>query len=1025
MQIRFSDKEKKIIDCIEEITGIEPPIAQIEEEKEQLSVDQFYFQHILILSSSYHYFQLEEEGRLNALLSERHLFKLSEKPPEIAHLETGKECIEFLNTNKIDFIIIFDKLEDIDALTLAKKIKKIADIPIVLIGNSITELSKIAEEDSERVLSKILTWNGDGKIILAIIQLFEDARSIRQNRLFVDQCKCMLLIEDSIQYYSTYILLLYDEIWGFLDATMQDSLSEEQRQQRLKHRPVILHTTNFEEGKTLYDSYKENIIGIITDNEINNTIKKGSQAGLELAQIINKEKPDLPILIQSSEPLKYIEPLNKNIKFASKKTDTLVLILKDFINDCIGPRDIDIKDTNGKSIFIIKNLKDFEDTILSIDDKILTNTAPKYLFSHWLNARGETELAEKIHIAEVEIKKASELRKRIVDIFEEYKYAQTQASVTTFERTTLASHLEISRIGKGALGGKARGLSFLAKLISKYVSDEMFSNLRITAPRTIVLSTDVFDTYMAQNKLNDPTLYELPDERIALKFMSGSLPATVLGDLRAFIQKTRRPLVVRSSGMLEDSLLQSFAGIYDSILLPNESWETDFRFQEVCNAVKYVYASTFFEKARTYIKSTPKNIGDEKMAVIIQEVVGRKYENYFYPVLSGVAKSYNYYPSGGCKQEDGIVYLALGLGKAIVDGGCSFCFCPECPMTPLFGTPKDFIRYSQRRFYSLNLKSIYRIVDRNEETSYSILDLEDAKRHGLLDKVASTYIRQDDRLSPGISEEGSLVIDFGPIVQYEALPLAKALKLLLKISEIALGYPVEIEFAVNLGETESQRADLVILQIRSMLPLGKSSDIVIEDYNPDIDLCYSENALGNGIIEDIQNIVYVKSDFEMMNSTRAAGQIRKLNSNLMEEKKPYLLIGPGRWGSADQWLGIPVIWSDIAGVKAIVEIPFKERAIDPSQGSHFFHDLISSQVGYLITKKEKGNIDYKWLDSLQIVEDQIDVRHVKTPYPLMIKIDGKRGKAVIRQGKEINKGNKLGEIRRGGCSSYDLGDNHD
>jgi len=1025
MQIRFSDKEKKIIDCIEEITGIEPPIAQIEEKKEQLSVDQFYFQHILILSSSYHYFQLEEEGRLNALLSERHLFKLSEKPPEIAHLETGKECIEFLNTNKIDFIIIFDKLEDIDALTLAKKIKKIADIPIVLIGNSITELSKIAEEDSERVLSKILTWNGDGKIILAIIQLFEDARSIRQNRLFVDQCKCMLLIEDSIQYYSTYILLLYDEIWGFLDATMQDSLSEEQRQQRLKHRPVILHTTNFEEGKTLYDSYKENIIGIITDNEINNTIKKGSQAGLELAQIINKEKPDLPILIQSSEPLKYIEPLNKNIKFASKKTDTLVLILKDFINDCIGPRDIDIKDTNGKSIFIIKNLKDFEDTILSIDDKILTNTAPKYLFSHWLNARGETELAEKIHIAEVEIKKASELRKRIVDIFEEYKYAQTQASVTTFERTTLASHLEISRIGKGALGGKARGLSFLAKLISKYVSDEMFSNLRITAPRTIVLSTDVFDTYMAQNKLNDPTLYELPDERIALKFMSGSLPATVLGDLRAFIQKTRRPLVVRSSGMLEDSLLQSFAGIYDSILLPNESWETDFRFQEVCNAVKYVYASTFFEKARTYIKSTPKNIGDEKMAVIIQEVVGRKYENYFYPVLSGVAKSYNYYPSGGCKQEDGIVYLALGLGKAIVDGGCSFCFCPECPMTPLFGTPKDFIRYSQRRFYSLNLKSIYRIVDRNEETSYRILDLEDAKRHGLLDKVASTYIRQDDRLSPGISEEGSLVIDFGPIVQYEALPLAKALKLLLKISEIALGYPVEIEFAVNLGETESQRADLVILQIRSMLPLGKSSDIVIEDYNPDIDLCYSENALGNGIIEDIQNIVYVKSDFEMMNSTRAAGQIRKLNSNLMDEKKPYLLIGPGRWGSADQWLGIPVIWSDIAGVKAIVEIPFKERAIDPSQGSHFFHDLISSQVGYLITKKEKGNIDYKWLDSLQIVEDQIDVRHVKTPYPLMIKIDGKRGKAVIRQGKEINKGNKLGEIRRGGCSSYDLGDNHD
>jgi hypothetical protein len=1024
MQIRFSDKEKKIISCIEEITDITPPVAQKTEEKKSTSIEPFHIKQILILSSSYHYFQLEEEGRLKVLISERHLYNVSEKPPEITHLETGKDCIEFLNKNKVDLIIIFNKLEDFDVLTLAKKIKTITGAPIVLIGNNIAELLKIKEKDNEKILSKILTWNGDGKIILAIIQLFEDTLSVQQNRLFAEQCRCMLLIEDSIQYYSTYLLLLYDEIWDFLDATMQDSLNEEQRQQRLKRRPIILHAINFEEGKTLYTSYKKNLIGIITDNEINYGINKEAQAGLKLAQSINKEKSVLPILIQSSEPLKYSQSLEKNIKFVSKKETTLALIIKDFINECLGPRDIQIKDADGKNILIIKNLRDFEEAVLSVQEKNLAEVAYKNLFSHWLNSRGEIELAEKIRIAEVEIKKASELRKRIVDLLEEYKYAQTQASVIPFERTALASHLEINRIGKGTLGGKARGLSFLAKLVSKYVSDEMFPNLRITVPRTIVLSTDVFDAYMEQNKLLDPTLYELPDERIALKFMNGSLPAIVLGDLRAFIQKTRKPLVVRSSGMLEDSLLQSFAGIYDSILLPNESWETDFRFQEVCNAVKYVYASTFFEKARTYIKSTPKNIGDEKMAVIIQEVVGRKYENFFYPIISGVAKSYNYYPSGGCKPEDGIVYLALGLGKSIVNGGCSFCFCPEHPMIPLFGTPKDFIRFSQRKLYVLNLKSIYRIVERNEETSYRILDLEDAKRHGLLDKVASTYNRQDDRLYPGIYEEGSLVIDFGPILQYEALPLTRALKLLLRISEIALGYPVEIEFAVNLGESESQRTDLVILQIRSMLPLGKSSDIIIEEYNPDKDICYSENALGNGIIEDIQDIIYVKSDFEMAKSTRAVCQIRKLNNKLMESKKPYILIGPGRWGSADQWLGIPVIWSDIAGTKVIVEIPFKERTIDPSQGSHFFHDLISSQVGYLITKEEKGNIDYKWLDSLSVIEEYEDIKHVKTPYPLIIKIDGKFGKAVIQLGKEINKDNKFGEQRRGGCLPYKFGGDH-
>ena len=524
----------------------------------------------------------------------------------------------------------------------------------------------------------------------------------------------------------------------------------------------------------------------------------------------------------------------------------------------------------------------------------------------------------------------------------------------------------------------------------------MFQTLRITIPRTLVISTDIFDLFLKQNSLPNEDLFQLPDERIALKFMSGSLPATVLGDLRTFINNTRKPLVVRSSGVLEDSLLQSFAGIYDSVLLPNESWETDFRFQDVCNAVKYVYASTFFEKARTYIKSTPKNIGDEKMAVIIQEVVGQKHESFFYPAISGVAKSYNYYPSSGCKQEEGIVYLALGLGKAIVDGGSTFGFCPENPAIPLFGTPKDFMRYAQRRFYALNLKSVYRIVERNEETSYSILGVEDARRHGILEKIASTYIQQDDSLYPGIYEGGSLVIDFGPITQYDAIPLAKALKLLLRISEITLGYPVEIEFAVNLSVTDSEKSELVILQIRSMLPPGKTSDIDIGEFDEKADVCYSENALGNGIFDSLQDIVFVKSAFTMSNSVDVVGQVRSLNHKLMEEKRPYLLIGPGRWGSADHWLGIPVIWSDIAGVKVIIETPFKERAIDPSQGSHFFHDLISSQVGYIITREGKGDIQMEWLESLPVVEDMPDVKHVRLQDPLEVRIDGKQGKAVIR-----------------------------
>jgi len=930
--------------------------------------------------------------------------------PSITHVETGIECLEQLKKNPYDLLIVFNSLDEIDILALTKKIRATSQIPIVVLGNNIAELMKLWENDHGATITKFFTWNGDEKIILTIVQLIEDTINIASDPSLAEHRRCMLLIGDSIQDYSTYLLLIYEELWGALEKAMQDAMNEEHRIQLSRNRPFVLHASDFERGTALYQKNKNTLLCVITDNQENSLRNKTKQAGLELAQKIHQENPKLPILLQSSEPMTLDTPLCSPMQFISKNDPNLLLTIKEFLKQALGAQEIKINDEKGKEIVTIRTFKDFEDAVLSITEPLLRTTAKHYEFSTWLRGRGEYDLAEKIHLIEEKHSESTDLRKRMVDTLEEHKYSLTQAAVTSFERTETASHLQISRIGKGALGGKARGLSFLAKLLSKYISDDMFPNLRIMIPRTIVLSTEVFDAFMTQNNLNDPRLYSLPDERIALKFMTATLPATILGDLRSFIRKTRQPLVVRSSGVLEDSLMQPFAGIYDSILMPNESWETDFRFQEVCNAIKYVYASTYFEKARTYIKSTPKKLGDEKMAVIIQEVVGRKHSQYFYPTISGVAKSYNYYPSGGCKPEDGIVYLALGLGKAIVDGGCTFCFCPERPTVPMFGTPKDFIKYSQRTFYALNLKSVYRIVGKNEETALSILDKDVAKEHGVLEKIASTYFVRDDALSPGVSEEGSVVINFAPIIDYEAIPLAKALKLLLRISEIALGYPVEIEFAVNVDEMESEIAELVILQIRSMVPPGKTQDIVIEEYNPAIDICYSENALGNGIIDHIQDIVYVKSSFDMANSARTVLQLRSLNSKLLAEGTPYILVGPGRWGSADPWLGIPVIWSDIAGAKVIVETPFKEKAIDPSQGSHFFHDLISSQVGYLITKAEKGNIDDHWLDTQPIIEDLTEVRHAKAPVELEVKIDGKHGKAVIQKRKIINNGTKFNDV---------------
>jgi hypothetical protein len=996
MNIRFNDREKKIISCIEEITGVTPVIPSSKDQEKEQQIKPFYINKILLLSSAFHYFQLEEEGRLSSLLREYCARDGRVTTPTITHVESQEECLSILSSNSYDLFIIFNRLSVTESIPFAHQVKKISDIPIVLLGNNLSELIKIEEKNTQQIFHKILTWNGDGKIILTIISLIEDSINIQKNPAFSSQARCILLIEDSLQYYSTYLLLISDEINSFLQNILSDPLTEEQRKEKLNRRPIVVHAQDFETAEQLFNTFKNNIIGVITDNHFKISGTQTRHAGEKISRFIHKEKPSIPILIQSSEPLQTPLLLGPHLRFVSKKETTLALIIKDFVNECLGPREIVLRDINQKELYRIKTIKDLEDAVLAVDDVVLSDAANRSLFSSFLRARGEDILADKIHKNEVECTTQGELRKRFIDLLEENKYSQTQVSVTAFERTSPASHLDIKRIGKGALGGKARGLSFLAKLLSKYVTDEMFPHLRITIPRTLVISTDVFESFLTQNALPNDELFSLSDERIAAKFISGNLPATVLGDLRAFIHNTRKPLVVRSSGVLEDSLLQSFAGIYDSILLPNESWETDFRFQDVCNAIKYVYASTFFEKARTYIKSTPKNLGDEKMAVIIQEVVGDKHETFFYPTISGVAKSYNYYPSGGCTQEDGIVYLALGLGKAIVDGGSTFGFCPERPAVPLFGTPKDFMRYSQRRFYALNLKSVYRIVERNEETSYSILGIDDARRHGVLDKIASTYVRQDDSLYPGVYEQGSLVIDFGPITQYDAIPLAKALKLLLRISEITLGYPVEIEFAVNVGQTETEKSELVILQIRSMVPPGKTSDIVIDDFNPDTDICYSENALGNGIIDTIQDIVYLKPSFDMSTSSEVVSILRTLNTKLMEEKKPYLLIGPGRWGSADPWLGVPVIWSDIAGVKVIVETPFKGRPIDPSQGSHFFHDLISSQVGYIITKEDKGNISMDWLEHLPVLEETKDVRHVRSSEPLEIQIDGKHGKARIQ-----------------------------
>ncbi len=998
----MNDREEKIFKTIEEITGINPRKKK-KEVGDIRNLRTYDIRDVLLVSSSFNFFLLEEEGRLENLLNEFYGRSELDYVPKLDHVESHKDSLEAISEQNFDLVIIFNEPSDCDVLTLADDLKKEQpNLPVVFLGDDTPKIREIKREDGS--IDEVFTWSGDGKIIVSIIQYIEDKLNLDKGSL-KSEGRGILLIEDSIEYYSDYLSIIYEEIWNYIDSIIHDDLNRERKLSRYRRRPYVLLATDFNEGVDSYEEHKDNLLCIITDNTYRKDGEIKRDAGLDFAEKVKSEEPDLPIIVQSSERLEEGREINNIVNFLLKSSPDLSEGIREFINENLGPIELVFKDENDITINEITNLDELEDSIWDIESDRIYEKLKDNSLVRWLEARAEFELKEQIE--KIQEEKPEKVKKILINILEEYKYAVHKGSISDFRSSDYGRHVKMSRIGKGSLGGKARGLAFMSKLVSNYFPDNLFDDLRITIPRSIVLSTDVYEKFLVENDLLDPYIFELSDERIAAKFMNGSLPATVLGDLRTFIRNTRNPLIVRSSGVLEDSMMEPFAGVYASMLLPNESWETDLRFREVCNAIKYVFASSFFEEARNYIKSTPKKLGDEKMAVILQEVVGKKHENHYYPAISGVAKSYNHYPSGPCKPEDGIVYLALGLGKSIVDGGCSFCFCPEKPDAPMFGTPKDFMKYSQRKFYALNLESVYRIVEKNEETSLSHLDIDVAEKHGVLDKCVSTYSSRDDRLYPGTGREGPRVVDFAPILNYKSIPLSKALKLLLRVSELKLGYPVEIEFAVNLNDGKKEPTELVILQIRSMMSNEKSPDVEIGKYDQNDLLCYSEDALGNGVMDEIYDIVFADPDsFDLSKSREAVQKIKKINKDMMDEDRPYILVGPGRWGSSDEWLGIPVMWGNIAGAKVIVETPAKDRSIEPSQGSHFFHDMISSQSGYMKTKEGEGSVDWNWLENLQIINDLDEIKHVRSSDPLEVRLDGKSGKGIII--KKVNKEKEKG-----------------
>ncbi len=981
----MGNRDHEIRKTISDIIGIEPKQATSSE----TALDRSFLREVLFVASDFNFFQIEEEGRLYRLFNESFSPHGQMNTPKVSHVESPQDAMEYSKLKKPEIILIFNSLSNKDIHETASQLKKVnTDVLVVFIGVDPIEIQKLKKEDDDS-LDWFFTWDGDGRSLVHIVRFLADDLSIK-NKRFRENCKYILLIEDSVTYYSRYVSMIYKEITEQERDILREDVTREQLETRLARRPKLLLAEDFDKGEKLYQQYKDKLLCVITDMHDN---KGNTRAGLELADRISRDHNDIKVLIQSSENIADKESLPQDAEFVAKNAPSLVSRTRKFLRENLGPTVLEIT-SNGAPGVKITGLMELENTFVDTEPKDILDNFFEIL--EWLNARREYELASVFYEIYQELhNKPAKMRERLLDTLEDYRYTAFRCTISDYKRDTFGPHIGLCRIGGGALGGKARGLAFISKIISSYLEEHMLPGLTITVPRTMVLSTEVFDRFLEQNDLLREDILELPDERLAAKFMKAELPTTVLGDLRSFVRQTRTPLIVRSSGVLEDALLQPFAGVYSSLLLPNESWETNLRFQDIYNAIKYVYASTFFREARTYLKSTTRQLGDEKMAVIIQEVVGKRHEDQFYPTISGVARSINHYPSGCCPPEEGVVYLALGLGKSIVEGGLAYRFCPAHPKSSPPGNTDDLLKNSQKHLYALHLETIYKMIDLDEEKTLSKLDLKTAERHGELRCTASTYVPQSERLYPGISYDGPRVIDFGPILAHGSLPLAKGIRALLRITELALGSPVEIEFAVNV-ERKCRKAEMYVLQVRRLVNVTHgSTDIELQDIEKDKILCYSDRALGDGVKQDITDIVYVMSDtFDISKSPMMVREVRDINNKLMDKERPFLLIGPGRWGSSDSWMGIPVNWSDIVGASVIVETPLSGRSIEPSQGSHFFHDMVSSDTGYLLLEK-KEMIDWKWLEGQELVEEKDHVRHVRVKEPLEVRLDGRSGKGVI------------------------------
>ena len=962
----------------------------------------FKIQEILLVSSIYDYYLFEEDGRLYELIrSEYQNLNLSQAP-EITHVTTGEEAMELLKgEHNFDLIITTLHIEDMHVVKLANEIKEMGvNLPIVLLAYDNKERKELTTHYDTSVFERIFIWSGDYHLLIGIIKYLEDRMNVESDTQNIG-VQVIILVEDNVKFYSSYLPLVYTEIFNQSQRLIQEGINITHKYLRMRARPKILLCTTYEEAWNYFEMYEEYVLGIITDNNFKHYGVRDTEAGLKFATAVKERHKDIPIIIQTSD--QNLEEKVKKIgaSFLYKNSPRLLHELREFMLDHFGFGDFVFEMKDGTAVGRAANLRELADQIAKIPEESLLHHAEGNHYSRWLKARTEFYLAHKLRPQKVtDYESPEHLRKDLITAVNNYLEERTKGVISDFRKETFDPKNSFARIGGGSLGGKARGLGFINTLIANYNIKSLFKDIEISVPSAVVIGTEVFDQFMRDNNLEIFAINENDDVKITQKFIEAFyFPKEIKQKLYDFLDIIKKPLAVRSSSLLEDAQFQPFAGVYETYMLPNSDEDISIRLDELLQTIKAVYASAYHKKAKDYMKATAYRLEEEKMAVIVQRLVGSEHKGKFYPDFAGVGKSFNFYPVPPQKSDDGIALVALGLGKTVVEGGNTVRFCPRFPKHLLqFFSTKETLMHAQQDFYALDLKGK---LDHHPESTKDPLvkrfELVESEADGTLYSVGSTYSTEDEAVYDGISREGIRVVTFAPILKHKMFPLPEILNMLLGLGTWGMGSPVEIEFAVNLSVLPDKPKEFAMLQMRPLVISRELDELKIE-FDPDDLICQSSQVLGNGATDEIYDLVFVDTNkFERGKSKAVASEIALLNSRMLNENKPYVLIGLGRWGSLDPWLGIPVTWDQISGAVAIVESGFKDIEVEPSQGSHFFQNITSFRVGYFTVDASHkiGFIDWDWLSSQKAVEELEFTKHIHFKHPISVRINGHKNIGII------------------------------